>query len=397
MSKYIIAFLITICSFLSLPSSLNAEGFEDSPYTYFNNVDNPSTVEDIKAELTVFDHEDGDLTDNIYVVLDNYTGNEAVLGDHLIVFGVEDSGGIETTVAITIRNVDINAPEFVIEAESTLNIPQFSRLSSNLPRIKAIDSFEGDLSHEVSITGLELIDTNIIGSYTLIYSVSDSSGNQTIETFIVQVVDSTNPEIVGVSEIIKRADTILDGSFYLDYFSATDDQDGIITNKIQIVSNEYIGNANNTGTYKVVLKVSDDQGNYADHILTIKVVKDMIPQLIIDKYYWVVENDYKIENNDFIDTLKFVGDLPNYTYVFNTTYDNYSNAYTQLDNYQKDFSLQSSTGEEFEREIVLEVVPSDSNIVESSPSFIESNSRYLLGGGLFVVVGVLFIIGLKKS
>ena len=79
------------------------------------------------------------------------------------------------------------------------------------------------------------------------------------------------------------------------------------------------------------------------------------------------------------------------------TYDNYSNAYTQLDNYQKDFSLQSSTGEEFEREIVLEVVPSDSNIVESSPSFIESNSRYLLGGGLFVVVGVLFIIGLKKS
>lgn len=375
----------------------NATGFEESDYVYINNVDEPVTVLQIKYELTVFDEEDGDITDDIYIVLDNYTDNETVIGDFLIVYGVTDSGGVESTVAITVRNVDINPPEFIIQAESTLNIPQYSLLAANLPQIKAIDSFEGDITADIVITGLELIDTEVVATYTLFYWVSDSSGNEVSQTFVVNVVDSTAPVMNGPTKIIKRSNYILDGQFFLAYFSATDDHDGIVSNRIEVISDEYVGNANNPGTYEVVISVADTQGNYTNHTLQIRVVKNMIPNLIIDKYYWEVPNNRLLSDTDFIDTLQFIGDLPNYTYVFTTTFDNYSNFYERIDTYQKNFSLISSTGTEYTREIVLEVVESSFNIIEQEPGFIELNSRVIIAIIASITILGVFIFGVIKS
>jgi len=399
MKKLLLVSLLLLV-FTLLNSSLSrvsAEFLESDQGVYLNNVDDPVTVEALKYELTVFDDIDGDLTPEIYIVLDNYTGNEDKLGDFLVVYGVTDSGDNETTFAIKIRNVDINSPEFVIQAESTLNIPQYSLLAANLPQIKAIDSFEGDITPDIVITGLELIDTEVVATYTLLYWVSDSSGNEVSQTFTVNVVDSTAPVMTGPTEIIKRSNYILDGQFFLSYFSATDDHDGIVSNRIEVISDEYIGNANNPGTYEVVLSVADTQGNYVNHTLQIRVVSNMIPNLVIDKYYWEVPNNHLFSDTDFIDTLQFIGDLPNYTYVFTTTFDNYSNFYERIDTYQKNFSLISSTGNEYTREIVLEVVESEFNIVEQDPGFIELNSRIMIVGVISAAAVGLFILGIFKS
>ncbi len=389
--------LFLLFATLLTASSVAAEGFENDPYVYLNNVDNPATVDDIKAELTVFDIEDGDLTDQIYVITDNYTGNEDKLGDFIIVFGATDSGGAEATVAIIVRNVDITAPTFVIEVESTLNIPQYSYLPSNLPQIKAIDSFEGDITSRIEITGLDLIDTNVLGTYSLIYTVSDSSGNSTTETFNVNVVDSISPELNGPTQIYKRSNTILDGQFFLKYFSALDDHDGIITNRIEVIEDNYIGHASDPGTYEVIVSVSDSAGNYTNHNFQIIVVKDMKPRLIIDDYYWVVDNNYLYSEDDFINTLRYIDDLPNLQYIFTTTYDNYTNNYSSLGTYQKNFFLKSSSGEEFSREIILEVVEANANLVNPEPSFIEQHGKDIAGGIAALLVGGLFLIGIFKG
>lgn len=382
----LVSFLLVAYTLLLSPlGGVHAEFLEDDPYVYLNNIDNPVNVETVKYELTVFDEEDGDLTNEIYIVLDNYTGNEDKLGDFLVVYGVTDSGGNETTIAIKIRNVDINAPVFVITAESTLNIPQYSHLASNLPQIKAIDLFEGDITSSISISGLEHVDTDIVGAYDLTYTVSDSSGNTLSQTFMVNVVDSTAPELIGPSEIVKRANYILDGQFFLQYFSATDDHDGIVSNRIEVISDSYMGKANVPGTYQIVLSVSDSQGNYINHSLVIKVVNNMVPNLIIDKYYWEVPNNYLLTDTNFIDTLQFIGDLPNYTYVFTTTYDNYSNFFDTIAKYQKNFSLISSTGNEYEREIILDVVESEFNIVEQDPGFFDEMNFKFIGGAIAII------------
>lgn len=362
-----------------------------------NDVDNPYTIEYIQSTFTAEDVVDGDVSGEIYIVLDNYSDNERNLGDYIIVFGVKDSTEQETTYSLIIRNIDVNDPYFEVEVESTLNIPQYSVLSANLPRIIAIDLHDGDITHDISIQGLSAIDTGTLGTHELIYKVSDSSGNEITQTFTVEVVDSTSPVIDGVDKIVKRADVILDGEFFLSYFSASDDHDGIVSNRIQIISNEYLGHANDPGTYQIVVSVTDEQGNFANHTFEIIVVKSMLAHLIIDDFYWVIPNNRLIDDNDFISILKDTDNLPNYEYIFTTTYDNYSNFYEAIGTYSKTFELKSSTGEEFTRDIILQVVQSDHNLIPEEPGFLETNGKTVIGGTVIGLIVIFVIYGAVKK
>jgi hypothetical protein len=266
-----------------------------------------------------------------------------------------------------------------------------------LPDIVAIDSFEGDLTSKMTIVGLTNVDTDIIGDYNLTYIVEDSSGNKATKQFTLRVIDSTDPELNGPTRIIKRADVILDGEFFIDYYTAVDDTDGFITNRITTDNNTYLGNANVPGTYNVTIVVHDQEGNETRKTIIIEVVKDMIPQLIIDDYYWVVPDNHQLSDKEFVEILQFIGDLPDYQFIFSTTYDNYTSSYRTVDKYQKNFSLLSESGEEFDRDITLEVIKADKNIVDAPPNFYEKNSGIIWGVvGTLVVIGFV-IIGITQS
>lgn len=409
MIKYMV---IAFTLFLSIGTSMDVEAathvsdyantifsvhMVDDDNVLFNDVDDPYTIDEITRLITAIDDVDGNISHLLYVVLDNYSDHMTVFGDYVIIFGVVDSGNQETQIAITVRNVDVSAPRFELQAESTLNIPQYSLLAANLPQIKAIDDHDGDITNKILITGLSGIDTNVLGEHELTYTVTDDYGNTTTETFTAKVVDSVAPVLTGVDTIVKRQDYILDGQFFLAYFTAEDDHDGLISNRIEVLEDEYLGNANKPGSYRVVVSVSDLQGNRAQHTLYISVVKDMIPHLILDKYYWVTPNDHKLTEDDFIDTLQFIGDLPNYTYVFTSTYDNYTPLWETVGTYQKNFDLLSNTGNEYQRDIVVEVALNNLNIIEEEPGYFEANSTTIITGVVIVVVIGLFFFGLAKS
>ena len=62
------------------------------------------------------------------------------------------------------------------------------------PGASAIDAYDGDISSSVNVIGT--VDTSLVGSTTLYYNVSDSSGNAASQlTRTVQVVESTPPVI----------------------------------------------------------------------------------------------------------------------------------------------------------------------------------------------------------
>lgn len=409
-ARHFLSFLFVIMSIFqsidAYDTQIKADAVEpgfiqasEGNYIYLNNVEDPVTMDELKGKLIAHDDFDGDITSGIKVDIDNYTENIDVLGDHIIVFSITDSSNATSYIVITVRNVDIGKPRIILDVESSLRIPQYSHLGSNLPRISAIDGYEGNLTSKLNITGLDAIDTNVLGQHTLLYTVTDSSGNTTSETFIVEVVDSTFPEIIGPETIIKRTDVILDGTFYLKYFTAEDDHDGIISPRVQVIEDGYTGHANDEGKYIVIVSVTDNAGNETKHTLYIEVKDDITPQLIIDNYYWVVENNQKITDQMFIQILQSVSDLPKYEYVFTTTYDNYSSYYQTNNIYQKSFELLSETGEEFERDIILEVVPSGSNVIEAPPTFIESNSGLIIGivaSALFVGLILVGVFSTKK-
>ena len=356
MKKILSYSFLIVCTLLFGSQGVYANFSVNDSYVYLNNLDAPATIDDIQSELTVFDDFDGDITDSIYVVLDNYTGNENIAGDFIVVFGVNDSGGNESTIAIIVRNVDVTAPMIIIESYRSLAIPQYSNIYLNSPLIKAIDSYEGDLSSSLIISGLSEVDTSILGDYILTYSITDSSGNTHSEDIIVSVVDVTKPILVGVEEIHKNRSYIMSTTDIIRYFSASDDTDGNITSSIVIDVNQYVGNADKVGSYLMILSVTDSYGNKTTQELIITVIDSIIPLLIVDKYTWVVADSYKLTGSDFISTLKSIGDLPNDTYVQEITLDTYSDNYNDLSDSEFRFLLLSSSGNEYSRNISLNVI-----------------------------------------
>lgn len=355
-------------------------------YVFHNDVEDPWTVDEIANEIVATDDIDGDISDQITVLLDNYTGNESILGDYLVYYEVRDSGNQVTQQIVTVRNVDVNAPVITYDEEG-LNIPEDSAKTLSSLNLVAIDGFEGDLTNNISVTGWDGVDTSTIGSYNILVNVSDSSGNETTENLTINVVDDVLPTIEGPDLFVKRADVILTADFFTDYYTAEDDRDGVITGRIEISSNEYEGNADNPGTYEVELSVSDIQGNEQVKTITIRVVEDMIPKLVIDNYYFVVDNDYLITDDDFVTILKDVDDLPNNTFIFTTNSDDYTENYTELGSYEKSFSLQSSGGSDYERTIILEVVDAADNIVDSEPMWIVEHWKAAIA--IFFVVSLV--------
>jgi len=121
----------------------------------------------------------------------------------------------------------------------------------------ATDNVDGNISNKITVSGT--VNTNVVGTYTLTYNVTDAAGNAAAPlTRTVIVQDSTVPVITmlgSASVSIKRGRTYTDAGA-----TATDNYDGTITNKITKSSTV---NTSKVGTYSVTYNVKDAAGNAA--------------------------------------------------------------------------------------------------------------------------------------
>lgn len=69
--------------------------------------------------------------------------------------------------------IDVEAPVITLIGESVMLVPLNEQFDD--PGVTAIDDVDGDVSSDVTVSGV--VDTSVIGSYTLIYTVSDAAGN----------------------------------------------------------------------------------------------------------------------------------------------------------------------------------------------------------------------------
>ena len=126
-----------------------------------------------------------------------------------------------------------------------------------------------DLTITDNITTVNPVDVNILGTYTITYNVSDTSGNaatQVTRTVIV-ITDGTIPIITLVGD---ASISLLLGNAYVDAGAiAIDNTDGTITNHITTVNPV---NINELGTYTITYNVSDAAGNAATQLTRTVVV-----------------------------------------------------------------------------------------------------------------------------
>ena len=222
------------------------------------------------AGATATDNYDGDLTSQL-VVVNNVDVN--TLGSYTVTYGVSDSSSNAASVVTrTVNVIDQTAPTITILGDNPVTIEAGSTYTD--AGATATDNYNNDVTAD--ITTASTVDSNIIGSYTVTYTVNDASGNQATAVRTVIVEDSTPPTITLIGSNPASVEV---GNSYSDAgATATDAYDGDITSSITTTSNV---NINTVGSYTVTYTVTDSSSNSATATRTVNVVDTTAPVITI--------------------------------------------------------------------------------------------------------------------
>ena len=207
--------------------------------------------------VSASDHEDGDITGAVVVESSNVDTN--TVGSYQVTYRVIDSQGASSTKTITVivnpKMEEINWMPVISASDKVLTVGDVFNVMDG---VSASDHEDGDVTGSVVVESSN-VDTNTVGSYQVTYRVTDSQGASSTKTITVIV----NPKLEALNEVpvINAVDKILTVGDTFDLkkdVTASDAEDGNLTDKIEVIRNEV--DTGKAGTYEVTYKVTDSQG-----------------------------------------------------------------------------------------------------------------------------------------
>ncbi|HHX17226.1 MAG TPA: DUF5011 domain-containing protein, partial [Mollicutes bacterium] len=193
----------------------------------------------------------------------------SVSGSYYLWARASDTVGNVTITSSNVFNLDNEKPVIKINGDSDVTI-----------NVGSIYSDEGatatdNIDATVTVTTTGSVNPNIVGTYTITYNATDSSGNTaTPVTRTVNVIDVKAPVITILGD---NPVTIEVKSAYSDAgATAVDDVEGDVTSKITTTSTV---NTNDLGTYTVTYTVEDNSGNQSTATRIVKVVDTTKPTI----------------------------------------------------------------------------------------------------------------------
>jgi len=163
------------------------------------------------------DAREGDVSGSIVVGGDTVVTSAPNV--YILTYDAEDSLGNPAETASRVVNVVDSVPPVVtVLGANPLVVPVFTEFSE--PGFSAFDACEGDLLGSVTVLGLDELDTDTPGLYTLTYRATDSGNNTGQATRTVSVVNS-DPVLAPIGD-----KTVTAGSLLAFTVSATDPNAG---------------------------------------------------------------------------------------------------------------------------------------------------------------------------
>jgi 2',3'-cyclic-nucleotide 2'-phosphodiesterase (5'-nucleotidase family) len=220
--------------------------------------------------ITAVDYLDNDLTDLISV--DDSNVDLTRLGTYQLIYKVIDQALSSTEITVNVVVVDTTAPVF--HGLDMMTYYYGDPYPDFREGITATDLYDGDLTALITIN-IQNFDDWVLGTYSIIYTVTDSSNNSNTVTITIDVIDNTKPVLLNTIDYIIA----LEGEHpdYLDGLISYDDYDGNLTDLITV---DYsLVNLEQVGIYKVYLSVSDFSGNITTKSINVYVL-DQTPPVI---------------------------------------------------------------------------------------------------------------------
>ncbi|MEG2110607.1 MAG: DUF5011 domain-containing protein, partial [Clostridium sp.] len=164
----------------------------------------------------------------------------------------KQGAGFTKTFTVTVKaKPHVNVAPTINGKSITLR--QGEKFNNSMLDVTANDQEDGNLTSAVKFEGT--VDTAKVGTYEVTATVVDKNGAKASKTFTVQVVAEEAPVLNGKNITITEGDKFDTAMLGL---TASDKEDGNLTDSIKIVSNTV--NADKAGTYDVVAKVTDSFG-----------------------------------------------------------------------------------------------------------------------------------------
>ena len=148
----------------------------------------------IESGAIAIDDRDGDISQNI-IISGNINTN--ISDTYIITYNVSDAAGNPaTTITRTITVIpDTTAPIITLVGDPSINIPQWSIYSD--AGATALDNIDGDVSSNIITSGS--VDTSILWTYEITYSITDSDWNAAIPITRYVTVDTKSAPTALVS------------------------------------------------------------------------------------------------------------------------------------------------------------------------------------------------------
>jgi len=144
--------------------------------------DNPATVE-LGSTYT----DAGATSDGGETVSSSGSVDPNTLGTYTITYSATDAAGNTSTATRTVNVIDTTAPDVVVNGVNPIDVELGSNYTDSGAVVTDLDTF--------TLTTDSDVDTSVVGTYSVVYTATDASGNVGTATRIVNVVDTTPPVI----------------------------------------------------------------------------------------------------------------------------------------------------------------------------------------------------------
>jgi len=232
------------------------------------------TSNDILAMLSASDNYDGDISGQIVLVTDNYTNEADRVGNYDMSFSVTDSSGNIEIYTQSIEVVDNQSPIISGVTSITVGYDGIVTQAQVEANLNYTDNYDESSSLSLTLESDSYSEnTTSLGTYSMIFSVTDSSGNISNQEVSITVVDEIGPLLYFDSSIIQTyTDTVMDLPDFTQLLinsNEIDNQDYFVT----VTYDSYTRNANQPGTYHLSLNLENETGDEISKDLEIRVIE----------------------------------------------------------------------------------------------------------------------------
>ena len=211
-------------------------------------------------ELKIIDNYDGNISSEVKIISDEYTKNKNKAGTYKVTCYVSDSSNnrLDFTFTVVVEYIDRTAPVFSGKFTYDVNKSDVLKVETILKNVTATDNVDGDISKKIKVLKDYYSHApSRVGTFKIVLSVSDTSGNTATQEIIINVKDNINPKFYIDSKVITidLKDNKLTVNDLVNFLIKTNGLKEDIN--YNVTYDDYSENKNKPGEYRIVLEVDN--------------------------------------------------------------------------------------------------------------------------------------------